>query len=96
VKLVLTVLVAAIALAAPAAAAAPAAGAADAVMPVLYENCTNFNKRYRHGVGRAGARDKTSGVPVSTFLRSTRIYSLAMSHNKGLDRDKDLIACETA
>jgi hypothetical protein len=28
--------------------------------------------------------------------RSTRLYKLAMSYNRGLDRDKDGIACETA
>jgi Excalibur calcium-binding domain len=30
------------------------------------------------------------------IMRSTRIYRLAMSYNKGLDRDKDGIACEKA
>jgi Excalibur calcium-binding domain len=55
-----------------------------------------LNKRYPHGVARLGARDKTSGTPVTTFKRSTRIYRLAMSYNRGLDRDKDGIACETA
>jgi hypothetical protein len=39
-------------------------------------------------------RDKTSGVPVTTFERSTRLYRIAMSYNRGLDRDKDAIACE--
>jgi hypothetical protein len=47
-------------------------------------------------VGWAKARDKTSGTPVTTFTRSTRIYRLAMSYNRGLDRNKDGIACETA
>jgi hypothetical protein len=28
------------------------------------------------------------------IMRSTRLYRIAMSHNKGLDRDKDGIACE--
>jgi Excalibur calcium-binding domain len=31
-----------------------------------------------------------------TFKRSNRLYRIAMSHNRGLDRDKDGIACETA
>jgi hypothetical protein len=69
-------------------------GTAGAVTPALYKNCTNFNKRYPHGVGKVGARDHTSGEPVTNFKRSTRIYRLAMSYNKGLDRDKDGIACE--
>jgi len=64
------------------------------VIPRLYKNCTNLNKRYPHGLGRRLARDKTSGVPVRNFYRSTRLYNIAMSYNKGLDRDKDGIACE--
>jgi hypothetical protein len=59
-----------------------------------YKNCTNLNKRYPHGLGRANARDKTSGEPVTTFRRSNRLYKAAMSRNRGLDRDKDGIACE--
>jgi hypothetical protein len=39
-----------------------------------------------------GARDKTSGTPVTTFKRNTKLYNLAMSYNRGLDRDKDGIA----
>lgn len=30
------------------------------------------------------------------LVRSTKLYTLAMSHNRGLDRDKDGIACEKA
>ena len=72
----------------------PTAGAA---MPLLYRNCTNYNAKYPHGVGRATARDRSkSGDPVSTFKRSTRLYNLAMSYNRGLDRDKDFVACEKA
>ena len=91
-------------LAAPAAAVSPPASAgvvafsptASAAVPALYDNCTNFHKKYRHGVGRAGARDKTrSGAPgVTTFLRSTRIYNIAMKWNDDLDRDNDGVACE--
>jgi uncharacterized membrane protein len=71
----------------------PMAVATTAVL-APWKNCTQVNKKYAHGVGRAGARDRTSGVPVTTFRRSTRLYRIAMSHNKGLDRDKDGIACE--
>jgi hypothetical protein len=47
--------------------------------------------RFPHGVGRFGAHDHTSsGDPVTDFRRSNRMY-LA---NRGLDRDKDGIACE--
>jgi Excalibur calcium-binding domain len=71
-------------------------GTAGAAAPALYKNCTNFNKRYPHGVGKLGARDRTSGGddPVTNFKRSTVIYNRAMSYNRGLDRDKDRIACE--
>jgi hypothetical protein len=76
--------------------ASPAGGAIGnaAAIPRLYKNCTNLNKRYPHGLGKLGARDHTSGTPVTNFKRSTRLYRLAMSYNKGLDRDKDGIACE--
>jgi hypothetical protein len=52
------------------------------------------HKKYPHGVGKLHARDKTTGTPVTTFKRSTRLYNIAMSYNKGLDGDKDAIACE--
>jgi hypothetical protein len=32
-------------------------------------------------LGKVGARDKTSGTPVTTFKRSTKLYNLAMSYN---------------
>lgn len=73
--------------------ASPSAGA---VMPRLYKNCTNYNKRYPHGVGRLLARDKvrTGNEPATNFRRSNRLFRIAMSWNKGLDRDGDKIACE--
>jgi hypothetical protein len=77
-------------------AALVAVSTALATTPLVYKNCTNLNKRYPHGIGRLGARDHTSGTPVTNFKRSTRIYRIAMSYNKGLDRDKDGIACEKA
>ena len=48
------------------------------------------------GGGRLHAHDATSGTPVTNFKRSTTLYNLAMSYNRGLDRDKDGIACEKA
>ena len=64
--------------------------------PPLYKNCTNLNKKYPHGLGKKGARDRTSGDAVTNFYRSTKLYNLAMSYNRGLDRDKDGVACEKA
>jgi Excalibur calcium-binding domain len=72
-----------------------AATTAGAATPALWKNCTAVNKRYSHGVGKVGARDKTSGEPVTNFRRSNKLYATAMHWNKGLDRDKDGIACET-
>ncbi len=68
-----------------AATSAPAEAAAK-----KYSNCKQLNKDYKHGVGRPGAKDKTSGTPVTTFKRSKAIYN----KNTGRDRDKDGIACE--
>jgi hypothetical protein len=76
---------------------APAATNAAAI-PYLWQNCTHVHTKYRHGVGKAGAHDKTSGTPVTTFYRSTRLYNIAASYNNArgynLDRDHDGIACE--
>jgi hypothetical protein len=57
-----------------------------------FRNCTALNKVYPHGVGKVGARDRTSGTPVRNFNRSDRLYR----ENKKSDRDKDGIACEKA
>jgi Excalibur calcium-binding domain len=70
------------------------ADAASTVIPLRWKNCTQVNKRYPHGVGRLRAVDKTSGEPVTNFKRSTLLYRTAMRYNRGLDRDKDGIACE--
>jgi hypothetical protein len=55
-----------------------------------YKNCTALNKDYKHGVGLPGAKDKTSGTPVTNFKKSKPLYKA----NKKSDRDKDGIACE--
>ena len=68
--------------------------AAARTVSAPWKNCTQVNKRYPHGVGRVGARDKTSGTPVTNFKRSNFLYKTAMRYNRGLDRDKDGIACE--
>ena len=72
------------------------AGPADAHTTGIHDNCTNFNKVYRHGVGLVGARDRVKGstAPVTTFKRSNKIYRTAKLHNSDLDRDKDGVACE--
>ena len=73
-------------------------GASVAVAPAqahttgIHDNCTNFNNKYPHGVGRRGAVDR--GGDVTNFKRSNRIYNRAERHNGDLDRDNDRIACE--
>jgi hypothetical protein len=51
-----------------------------------------LNKVYKHGVGKKGAKDKTSGKPDTSFKVSASLYNA----NKKLDHDKDGIACEKA
>jgi hypothetical protein len=69
-------------------------GPASAHTTGLHDNCTNLNKTWPHGVGRATARDRTSGTPVTTFYRNTKAYNAAEGHNGTLDADNDGIACE--
>ena len=66
--------------------------ASPAGVSKTFRNCTALNKVYPHGVGRVGARDKTSGTPVRNFKRSNLLYR----QNMKSDRDKDGIACEKA
>ena len=66
------------------------AQAASDAGTITYKNCKALNARYPHGVGRFGARDHTSGTPVTNFRRSNRLYR----QNKARDHDHDGIACE--
>jgi hypothetical protein len=75
-------------------ALAPGLGAAGSAIPYRWKNCKIVNKRFPHGVGKLRAHDRTSGEPVTNFRRSTVIYLRATHYNRGLDRDKDGIACE--
>ena len=75
-------------------------GAVVAVSPAeahtsgIHDNCTKFNNRFPHGVGRRDAHDR--GGNVTNFKRSNKIYNRAERHNGDLDRDNDRIACEQA
>ncbi len=69
---------------------------AEAEIPKMYQNCTNLQKTYPHGVGRRDAVDKTSGTPVTTFKKSNKLYNKANRANGRLDGDDDGIACEKA
>jgi hypothetical protein len=70
--------------------AAPASTAVRATAGGTFRNCTAMHKTYPHGVGKVGARDKTTGTPVTTFKRSNLLYRL----NIRSDADHDGIACE--
>ena len=63
---------------------------APAEAATTFANCKQLNKKYKHGVGLPGAKDRTSGKPVTNFKRSKALYKA----NKKSDRDKDGIACE--
>ncbi len=68
---------------------------AGTVVPAAthYANCTAMHVKYKHGVGRTGAKDHVaskSDKPVTNFYVSTAIYNA----NTASDRDKDGIACE--
>jgi hypothetical protein len=85
---------AALALSAPTVVLASSSAPAQGHTTGIHDNCTNFNNKYPHGVGRRGARDR--GGNVTNFKRSNRIYNRAERHNGDLDRDNDRIACEKA
>ncbi|WP_088288674.1 DUF2510 domain-containing protein [Kineosporia sp. A_224] len=55
-----------------------------------YPNCDAMNVDYAHGVGRPGAKDSTSGKPVTTFVVNAGLYNA----NVARDGDDDGIACE--
>jgi hypothetical protein len=78
-------------------AAASSLAKGSTAMPSLYRSCAHLNSRYPHGIGKVGAHDHTTGAPpVTTFRRSNQLFALAMSYNRGLDRDHDGVACEEA
>lgn len=57
----------------------------------VYKNCAALNRDYPHGVGRPGARDKTSRTPVKNFTVDRAVYTANAKHR---DADRDGIACE--
>jgi uncharacterized membrane protein len=71
-----------------------------AVQAKHYKSCAALQKDYPHGVGKKGAKDKTSGTKVTTFKVSNKVYGMNDGpRNKAtgeydLDRDNDGIACE--
>lgn len=70
-------------------AAAVTATTAEARTPI-YRSCVNMWRAYPTGVAKPGARDRTSGRPVTVAYVSASLYR----SNRHLDRDGDGIACE--
>lgn len=71
-------------------AIAPPPGA-EAATVTKFSNCKKMQAKYKHGVGRPGAKDKTSSkYKVKNFKVDKALYN----KNKTLDRDHDGIACE--
>jgi hypothetical protein len=61
----------------------------------LFANCEAFNSRWPNGVARPGAKDATSGTPVTSFLVNKQVYQYATAQNSGLDGDGDGVICES-
>jgi hypothetical protein len=64
---------------------------------VKYKNCKALNKVHPSGVAKPGAIDtkKVKGKKVPVTKTGTPTFSAALyKKNKGLDRDKDGVACE--
>ena len=65
-----------------------------------FGSCAALNRVYHHGVGLSGARDHTSGTPVTGFRRSSPLYKAnngprnRATGEYDLDRDNDGVACE--
>lgn len=75
----------------PADAAPAGVEAKSTVRVTKFKNCAALNKAYPHGVGRPGAKDKTSSTPVRNFTVHAKLYA---AQPRTLDRDRDGIACE--
>ena len=70
---------------------------ANAAEVKKYKNCTALNKDYPGGISKTGATDtsKKGGKIVPANPKKTPTVDDAIyAKNKGLDRDKDGIACE--
>jgi hypothetical protein len=64
------------------------------------KSCATLQQDHSHGVGKKGAKDKTSGAKVTNFKVGNIVYGLNDGpRNKAtggydLDRDNDGIGCE--
>lgn len=70
------------------------ASQAKPVRIIAYRNCAALQKVYRHGVGKKGAVDKSSGRVKTSRVKNFYVNTNLYAKNKKLDRDKDGVACE--
>jgi hypothetical protein len=68
---------------------------AQAITEKKFKNCTALNKEYPGGVAEkaTSANKNKAGVPQES-KNIPKVSSKIYKENKGLDRDKDGIACE--
>jgi hypothetical protein len=73
---------------------APAPAAAASAKS--YKNCTQLNAKYKHGVEKSAGTKDVVRSGGKTIKRNSQAYvsKSLYNANKGLDRDKDGIACE--
>lgn len=78
--------------------AAVAAPAAQAAPVTKYSSCAKLNKDYAGGIARTGKAVNMKTVGGKKVLaessQSPKVRADLYDRNKGLDRDKDGIACE--
>ena len=68
---------------------------AQAIPEKKFKNCTALNKEYPGGVAeKATSVNKNKAGALQESKNTPKVSSKIYKENKGLDRDKDGIACE--
>jgi hypothetical protein len=68
---------------------------AQAIPEKKFKNCTALNKEYPGGVAdKATSVNKNKAGTLQESKKVPKVSSKVYKENKGLDRDKDGIACE--
>jgi hypothetical protein len=68
---------------------------AQAIPEKKFKNCTALNKEYPGGVAeKATSVNKNKAGVLQDSKNTPKVSSKIYKENKGLDRDKDGIACE--
>ena len=71
---------------------------AEAASAKKYQNCTQLHKKYPGGVAKTSkvrnTKKQNGRIVPAKSTRSPRVDKALYDKNKGLDRDKDGIACE--